>query len=242
MFTVALASLVVGTVGSPSPAPHRSILVFSKTAGYRHDSIPVGRKAIVDAGIERGWTVACTEDASMFNSRELKQFDAVVFLSTTGDVLNDDEQKAMVGFIHGGGGYAGVHAAADTEYTWPWYEKLVGAWFLSHPAIQDAVVKIEDKTHPSTSFLPDTWARKDEWYDYRSNPRGKVQVLASMDQNSYKGSKMAEDHPIMWCHEFEGGRAWYTGMGHTAESYADPQFVKMVAEGIEWACGKSRRK
>ena len=220
----------------------RSILVFAKTAGFRHDSIPVGRAAILEAGIQRGWTVAFTEDAGQINPSRLKAFDAVVFLSTTGTILDKNQEKALQGFIHGGGGFVGVHAAADCEYNWPWYQKLVGAWFLQHPAQQDVVVKIEDTTHPSTKDLPNPWKRHDEWYDYRVNPRPNVHVLASLDQSSYTGSKMGDDHPIMWCQEFEGGRSWYTGMGHTQESYHDPVYMKMLMEGIEWACGKSRRK
>ncbi len=226
--------------GSSIPAS-RSLLVFSKTAGYRHESIPVARKALLDMGIERGWTVTFTEDADQFEASRLKAFDAVVFLMTTGDVLNAKQEKAFEGFVRAHGGYVGVHSAADTEYDWAWYGRLVGAYFLSHPEQQEAVVNIEDVKHVSTSFLPNPWRRKDEWYDYRVSPRSGVHVLASLDQSSYKGSKMAADHPIMWCHEFEGGRSWYTGMGHTQESYADPAFLKMLGEGIEWACGNSRR-
>lgn len=227
--------------GGQAAAPARSILVFSKTAGFRHDSIPVGRKAILDIGMERGWTVSFTEDATAFEPNRLKAYDAVVFLSTTGKFFEPAQEKALIGFIHNGGGFVGIHAAADAEYDWAWYGQLVGGFFLQHPAQQEAVVNIEDTTHSSTQGLPNPWRRKDEWYDYRADPREHVHVLASLDQTSYTGSKMGTDHPIMWCHEFEGGRSWYTGMGHTQESYADPLYLKMIAEGIEWACGKSKR-
>jgi type 1 glutamine amidotransferase len=223
-------------------AKNRSILVFSKTAGFRHDAIPIGREAILEIGISRGWSVTFTEDASAIDSKKLKAFDAVVFLSTTGNILDKTQKSALSSFIHAGGGFVGVHAAADCEYDWPWYGQLVGAYFLTHPAQQDAVIKIDDPTHPSTKDLPNPWRRKDEWYDYRTNPRSTVHVLASLDPSSYTGSKMPDDHPIMWCHEFEGGRSWYTGMGHTQESYKDPVFLKMLAEGIEWSCGTSKRK
>jgi cytochrome c len=223
------------------PAGGRSILVFSKSAGFRHDSIPVARQAILDIGIERGWSVTFTEDANMIEKNRLKAFDAIVFVSTTGKILDSNQEKALVGFIHGGGGFAGIHAAADSEYDWAWYGRLVGAYFLQHPAQQEAVVKIEDTSSPITAGLPNPWTRKDEWYDYRVNPRPNVHVLASLVQTSYTGSKMGDDHPIMWYHEFEGGRSWYTGMGHTQESYHDPLFLKMLAEGIEWACGNSKR-
>ena len=237
MLSVALTCALAIT----APGPSRSILAFSKTMGYRHDSIPFARKAILDMATERGWSVTFTEDATFIDAGRLKGFDAVVFISTTGKFLDSKQEKALVGFIHGGGGFVGIHAAADAEYDWPWYGKLVGAFFLAHPAQQDAVVKIEDTTDPSTQHLPNPWSRKDEWYDYKTDPRADVHVLASLDQSSYTGSKMAADHPIMWRHEFEGGRSWYTGMGHTIESYSDPLYLKMLAEGIEWACGSSKR-
>ena len=229
--------------GKPqSPPLSRSILVFSKTMGFRHDSIPVGRNAITELGIKRGWTVTCTEDANIFQPSKLRTFDTIVFLSTTGKFLDKNQEKALVDFIHHGGGFAGIHAAADAEYDWPWYGKLVGAFFQHHPAQQEVVVKIEDTNNPITQGLPNPWKRRDEWYDYKTDPRDSVHVLASLDQSSYTGSTMGADHPIMWCHEFEGGRAWYTGMGHTQESYQDPLFLNMIAAGIEWSCGNSKRK
>ncbi len=237
-----LACAAVLTGLPQASTPHRSILVFSGSKGFRHDSIPNGRAAILNLGIERGWTITFSEDANIFQPKKLQSFDAIVFLSTTGKFLDKDQEKALVGFIHHGGGYAGIHAAADAEYEWPWYGQLVGAWFAHHPAQQVAEVKIEDTTSPITQGLPAVWSRKDEWYDYKVDPRDKVHVLASLNQSSYTGSTMGADHPIMWSHEFEGGRSWYTGMGHTQESYQDPLYLKMIAEGIEWACGNSKRK
>jgi len=238
----AIVGPAVLTATHQEPPRDLSILVFSKTTGFRHDSIPAGREAILGLAIGRGWTVAFTENADEFKPAKLKTFDAVVFLSTTGNPLDSNQRKALAGFIHNGGGFVGVHAAADCMYDWPWYGELVGAFFLHHPAQQDAVVRIEDTTDLSTSFLPNPWTRHDEWYDYKTNPRSKVHVLASLDQSSYKDSQMGADHPIMWRHEYEGGRSWYTGMGHTIESFHDPLFVKMLGQGIEWACGSSRRR
>lgn len=215
-------------------APKRNVLVFSKTRGFRHDSIPDGRRAIYKIADERNWTVTFTEDSTWFEEKKLKAFDALVFLCTTGDVLEDEQQRALENYIHAGGGYVGIHAAADTEYEWPWYGKLVGGYFKIHPRIQEAVVKIEDSKHPATKHLPNPWKRTDEWYDYKENPRKGVHVLASMDQKSYEGSTMGDDHPIMWCQEFEGGRSFYTGFGHTKESYSDPLFTKLIGEAIEW--------
>ena len=242
MFVPVIAFTLALSQAAQPTGPIRSILVFSKTMGFRHDSIPFGRAAILDIAISKGWTVAYTENADEFQPNKLKKYDAIVFLSTTGKFLDSKQEKALVGFIHGGGGFVGIHAAADAEYDWPWYGQLVGAWFMHHPAQQEAVVKIEDTTDASTVGLPNPWKRFDEWYDYKADPRANVHVLASLDNSSYNGSTMGSDHPIMWKHEFEGGRAWYTGMGHTQDSYKDPLYLKMLSEGIEWACGASKRR
>ena len=216
------------------------VLVFSKTAGFRHDSIPDGIAAIEQLGAENGFSVTATEDATAFTEDNLAQYEAVVFLSTTGDVLNDEQQAAFESYIQSGGGYAGIHAASDTEYDWPWYGELVGAYFDSHPAVQEATVEVEDHAHPSTAHLPQEWVRTDEWYDYQDNPRGDVHVLASLDESSYDGGGMGADHPIAWCHDFDGGRAWYTGGGHTSESFTDePEFIQHLLGGIRTAAGQA---
>lgn len=212
------------------------MLVFSKTAGYRHESIPA---AVAAVRAMDGLDVVATEDAAVFSDEGLASFDAVVFLSTTGDVLDDGQQAAFRRYIEHGGGYAGIHAAADTEYDWPWYGRLVGAYFASHPKVQSAAVTVTDPAHPSTSMLPARWTRTDEWYNYRAPPPGDVRILATLDEDTYEGGAMAPDHPIAWCHAFDGGRAWYTGGGHTAESWAEPLFLAHVRAGILWAAGVS---
>jgi type 1 glutamine amidotransferase len=165
-----------------------------------------------------------------------------------GDILNDEQQAAFEAWFRSGGGFVGIHAAADTEHTWPWYGNLVGAWFKTHPSPQKATVVVEDKTHASTSMLPERWERFDEWYVYKANPRTKkdapVHVLATLDETTYDtGGNPMGDHPIAWCHEFDGGRAWYTGGGHTQESYAEPLFRQHLSAGIEWALsGKGARR
>ncbi|MEV8376233.1 ThuA domain-containing protein [Kribbella sp. NPDC056861] len=213
-------------------------LIFSKTAGFRHDSIPAGVQAIKDLATANNFTVTATEDAAMFNDTELAKYEVVIWLSTTGDVLNAEQQAAFERYIRNGGGYAGVHAASDTEYDWPWYGKLVGSYFDSHPAgTPNATVKVEDHAHPSTADAPTVWPRTDEWYNYRSNPRGAVHVLASLDETTYTGGNMGVEHPIAWCQDYDGGRAWYTGMGHTIESFADPTFRKHLLGGIKTAAG-----
>ncbi|MEU6356827.1 ThuA domain-containing protein [Streptomyces sp. NPDC047072] len=243
---VAGAALLLGCVSQPA-ASHGShgsddkrVLVFSKTAGFRHDSIPEGIAAVRDLGASDGFTVAATEDAAAFTARNLRRYDAVVFLSTTGDVLDSGQQRAFEGYIRNGGGYVGIHAAADTEYDWAFYGGLAGAWFQSHPAIQPATVVSEDRAHPSTSSLSPAWNRTDEWYNYRSNPRERVRVLASLDESSYTGGTMNGDHPIAWCQTYQGGRSFYTGLGHTKESYTDPVFRRHLAGGIRYAIGDAQ--
>jgi cytochrome c len=218
--------------------PTFKVLVFSKTAGFRHDSIPTGIDRIRQLGAANNFAVDATEDASQFKDKTLEGYDVVVFLSTTGDVLNGNQQAAFERYITDGGGFVGIHAAADTEYDWPFYGQLVGAYFKSHPAIQQATVKVADKVHPSTKHLPDRWVRTDEWYDYRANPRGNVHVLASLDETTYNGATMGADHPIAWCQTYEGGRSWYTGGGHTKESYGEPAYQQHILGGIQWAAGQ----
>ncbi|MYZ11174.1 DUF1080 domain-containing protein [Streptomyces sp. SID2999] len=237
------AALLLGCVTGPAaakPTETGRLLVFSKTAGFRHDSIPDGIAAVRQLGATDGLTVDATEDATAFTTRNLRRYDAVVFLSTTGDVLNPAQQRAFESYIRQGGGYAGVHAAADTEYDWPFYGGLAGAWFDSHPAIQPATVVVEDHAHPSTAALPARWERTDEWYNYRSNPRANAHVLASLDESSYAGGTMDGDHPIAWCQTYQGGRAFYTGGGHTRESFADPAFRAHLLGGLRWATGAAQ--
>jgi type 1 glutamine amidotransferase len=233
---IAAAALIVPPLPS-SAAPLTRVLVFSKTAGFRHSSIPTGIAAIQQLGTANGFAVTATEDAAQFTSANLAQYQAVIWLSTTGDVLNSEQQSAFESYIAAGGGYVGIHAAADTEYDWPWYGGLVGAYFSSHPAIQQAVVRVEDRANPSTSHLPASWTRTDEWYNYRANPRANVKVLATLDESTYSGGAMGADHPITWCQNYGGGRSWYTGLGHTEESYADPNFTRMLLGGIQVAAG-----
>ncbi|GAA2526818.1 ThuA domain-containing protein [Winogradskya humida] len=212
------------------------VLVFSKTAGFRHDSIAAGVQAIKELG---GFAVTATEDAAAFTTANLANYDAVVFLNTTGDVLNADQQTAFESYIRGGGGYVGVHAAADTEYDWPFYGDLVGAWFDSHPAIQPADVVVEDRAHAATAHLPQRWNRTDEWYNYRTNPRSTAHVLASLDEGTYTGGGMGADHPHAWCKTLDDGRSFYTGGGHTIESYADPAFRTHLLGGLRYAAGQT---
>ncbi|MER7002470.1 ThuA domain-containing protein [Dactylosporangium sp. NPDC000555] len=237
-FAAATVGLLATGVLSAAPAsaadaPYK-VLVFSKTAGFRHSSIPNGIAAIQSLATANNFTVTATEDAGAFTTANLAQYQTVVFMSTTGDVLNDAQQTAFESYIRGGGGYVGVHAAADTEYGWPFYGTLAGAWFASHPAIQQATVNVEDRTNPATAHLGATWVRTDEWYNYQSNPRGTAHVLTSLNESSYSGGTMNGDHPITWCKTIDSGRSFYTGLGHTEESYVDPNFTKLLLGAIRY--------
>ncbi|MFJ7420748.1 ThuA domain-containing protein [Streptomyces uncialis] len=222
----------------PRDRDARRVLVFSKTAGFRHDAIPTGVQTLKELGKDNKITVDSTEAAGQFTTANLARYDAVVFMSTTGDVLNASQQQAFQNYMANGGGFMGVHAAADTEYDWPYYGKLVGAYFESHPAAQQATVRVTDHDHPATKSVPDVWERTDEWYNYRSNPRDGVRVLATLDETTYQGGTMKGDHPIAWCQAYEGGRSFYTGLGHTKESYAEEAFRSHLLGGLQYASGQ----
>jgi cytochrome c len=210
------------------------VLVFSKTNGFRHESIGPGKLALMELGRQHNFVVDTTEDASHFNEDNLKRYKAVVFLNTTQNVLNELQQADFKRFIEAGGGFVGIHAAADTEYEWHWYGKLVGAYFKSHPQIQEAKLKKVRAFGPNT--LPDEWVVTDEWYNFKSISKD-IKVIYNLDESSYKGGENGENHPIAWYHEFAGGRSFYTGLGHTNESYADPKFLNHVLQGIQYAMG-----
>ncbi|WP_220183014.1 ThuA domain-containing protein [Sphaerisporangium album] len=237
---IVTAMVCAGTGQAMAADTPYKVLVFSKTAGFRHDSIPAGIQAVRDLGAGNNFTVDATEDAAAFTTGNLAQYAAVIFLSTTGDVLNAAQQTAFESYIASGKGYVGVHAAADTEYDWPFYGNLVGAWFSSHPAIQQANVRVTDRAHAATATLPATWTRTDEWYNYRTNPRASARVLATLDEGSYSGGTMGADHPIVWCKTYGGGRSFYTGGGHTIASFAEAPFRAHLLGGIRYAAGKTK--
>lgn len=213
------------------------LLVFSKTTGFRHSSIGAGKLALLKMGAAQGWLVDTTEDAGFFTNDNLKKYDAVLFLSTTGNILDSAQQQAFEQFIRSGKGFAGIHAATDTEYDWPWYVGLVGASFESHPKQQTARLYRIDKTHLSTVLLPDTWERFDEWYNFKNiNPA--THTLLRIDESSYTGGRNGEQHAMAWYHEYDGGRAFYTALGHTDASYTEPLFIEHLSGGINWVLGR----
>ncbi len=221
-----------------SVSAKEKVLIFSKTAGFHHASIAVGIPAIIKLGQERNFDVDTTTDAAKFTYDNLKQYAAVIFLSTTGDVLNDAQQAEFEHYIKSGGGFVGVHSATDTEYNWTWYGNLVGAYFKNHPDHQqDAVLHIVDSNFPATKGLPKEWTRKDEWYNFKWIEPG-LHILITIDEKTYTGGNNGDYHPMSWYHYFDGGRAFYTALGHTDESYSDPTYLKHLLGGIEWAMGR----
>ncbi|WP_345331912.1 ThuA domain-containing protein [Mucilaginibacter defluvii] len=226
--------IVLFLCGKMAPKPR--VLVFAKTAGFHHSSIPKGLAAVMKLGAENSFDVDTTTNANAFIEANLKKYAAVVFLSTTGDVLNQYQEADFERYIQAGGGFVGIHAASDTEYGWGWYGRLVGGYFKSHPAPQQAILNVVDKNHPSTKHLHDTWTRTDEWYNFKKLNPG-VKVLINIDEKSYKGGENGNKHPMAWYHNFDGGRAFYTELGHTDESYADPQYLQHVLGGIKYAIG-----
>ena len=213
------------------------VLVVHETAGFRHDSIPAGLDAIVDIGNENGFTVESSDDSTVLLDPGLARTRVVVFLNTTGDILTVPEEHAMEAFVRSGGGFVGIHSASDTEYDWSWYGGLVGAYFDSHPAIQAATIRSTGTDHPAGQGLPSSFERVDEWYNFRSLPGPDVVVLARLDETSYEGGIMGDDHPIAWAQDYDGGRSFYTAGGHTIESHAEPLFRDHVKTGILWSAG-----
>ena len=214
--------------------PHPKVLIFSKTTGFHHASIPDGIAAIQKLGKENGFDTDTTTNSEWFNEKVLKNYEAVVFVSTTGNLFNEEQRAALINFMKSGKGFVGIHAAADAEYNWPWYNELVGAWFDSHPRIQQATIEVVDGNDISTRHLPKQWSRTDEWYNFK-NIIPDLHILLTIDEKSYQGGKNGNLHPMAWYHTVEKGRAFYTELGHTSESFSDPLYLKHLLGGIEYA-------
>ena len=238
---VSLALLAAVSIPSAAHAQEPRVLVFSKTAGYRHSSIANGIAAIRELGQENGFAVDATEDAAAFTQKNLARYRAVVFLSTTGDVLNPGQQDVFERYIQAGGGYVGVHSATDTEYDWPWYGRLAGAYFNGHPNnpnVRNGSYRVLDTTHVSTKGMPLRFERADEFYNFKSiDPT--IHVLVEIDETSYEGGTNGAHHPMSWYHDFDGGRAWYTNMGHTEATYTEPLFLQHLLGGLRYAIGRA---
>lgn len=214
------------------------LLVFSKTSAFRHQSIEAGKLAMLKMGYESDWKVDTSEDASVFIAENLSRYRVVVFLNTSGDILNDEQQVAFQEYIKRGGGFIGIHAASDTEKDWPWYNNLVGAYFKGHPKPQQAKYNVIGKEFPAVSFMPDEFQRFEEIYNFYNFKKELVNVIMTVDEKSYSGGNMGVFHPISWYHNYDGGRAFYTAWGHHPEAYREKLFLEHIAAAIKWAAGK----
>ncbi len=234
--------IILSEACTSSDTTRPRVLVFSKSKGWQHASIPAANTAIYKLGTENGFAVDTTQEAEMFTEENLKKYHAVVFANTTRNVLNAKQQTAFERYIQAGGGFVGIHSAADTEYEWPWYGKLLGAYFSSHPSNpgeRKASIKVTDTTHQATKGLPASWERFDEWYNYKNIYSG-IKVLASLDENTYEGGTNGSNHPIAWYHEFDGGRSFYTGGGHEISSFTEPLFLQHLLGGLRYAMGDGK--
>ena len=230
------------TPHQPSPIEifyQPKVLIFCKTNGYHHASITTGIAAIRQLGAQNGFAVDTTEDSTWFRSKILRGYAALIFLDPTGKVFGPKEEKALKEYIHHGGGYVGIHAATDCEYNWQWYGDLVGGFFRSHPKQQQANFVIVDKDNPSTQGFSDPWSHFDELYNFKYiNPD--IHVLIKIDETSYTGGANGDKHPFSWYHDFDGGRAFYTALGHTDETWSDPLFLHHLLSGIQYAMGTAK--
>lgn len=215
---------------APPLSRQPTLLVYTRTAGYRHDAIPNAIATLRALAQAEGVAVESSEDPALFTASALSRDRAVVFASTTGDVLDAAQRRAFEAYVAGGGAFMGLHAAADTEYGWARYGRLVGARFAHHPpGLHEAQVTFADGEH---------WRVRDEFYDFDHNPRGAVRVLATLDERDYVGGRMGTDHPIAWCHAALGGRAWYTGLGHDGALYDEARFRLHLTRGLRYVLGR----
>ncbi|MEE9362178.1 MAG: ThuA domain-containing protein [Cellulophaga sp.] len=231
-------TIIIATIVLSCTKREQKVLVFSKTVEFRHGAIEAGIEAIKKIGLENGFKVVTTEDAAYIVEDSLINYSSVIFLNTTGDILNYEQQADFERYIQAGGGFLGIHAATDTEYDWPWYNKLVGAYFEGHPSIQEATLRIMDNSHISTKHLDSIWVKSDEWYNFKEiNPA--INVLLEIDETSYEGGTNGAHHPISWYHDYDGGQSFYIEMGHTKETYGNPLFLKHLLGGIIYTIGKN---
>ena len=219
------------------------VLVFSKTAGFRHKSIETGQQQFKNWGAKENWNVKISEETSDISNSILKDIEVLVFLNTTLDVLDENSRKSLKKYINNGGGFVGIHSATDTEYNWPWYHQMIGAQFESHPKTQEAKIDVHHScNHPSINHFEDTFTVKDEWYNFKDEVLSRVNVLLTLDESTYEGKRMNKNHPIAWYQYYEGGRIFYTGMGHTNEIFHNPMYEKHVIEGVNWAASRTNVK
>ncbi len=234
---ILLYALLLSVLGVQA---QKKVLVFSLTRGFHHNSIKEGNQFFLELGKKQGFSVDTTTNPAKFTEENLKKYNAVVWLSTTGDVLNPAQQADFERYIQAGGGYVGIHSATDTEYNWPWYNDLVGAYFASHPGgkvsnVQKGKMVTLDKTFPASAHFPETFEKTDEFYDFKSLKKDILKFIVKVDESSYQMGRMGEFHPMAWYHEFDGGKAFYSSYGHTPETFTEPLITEHFWQGLKWA-------
>src|SRR5215207_4366322 len=213
------------------------VLVFTKAAGERHASTAAGAAAIKALGLDNRFVVQTTDRAQRFNDDDLSSYRVVVFLNTSGDVLDDDQQAAFERYFKAGGGFVGIHSAIETEADWTFFGDMLGTRAVSEAPFGAATIKVADRVHDASKSLPERWTRSDRFYNFTSNVRGRFHVLATVDETTYTGGTMGFDHPVAWCKDTQGGRAFYTAGGDTAATFSEPDFREHLAGALDWAAG-----
>ncbi len=245
-----ISLLLIGTSVHVSAQKQFRALLVTTTRGWHHESIHAGVLAVQQLGVKHNFQVDLLEDNYGFTDNTLKNYQVVIFLNTTGDIFNEQEQKVMERFIKSGKGFMGIHSASDTEYDWAWYTQLVGRMFQIHPAIQSARLQVLDASFPGLEGFANNKQWTDEWYEFSPDKvQGLVTVLA-VDEKTYNpnvsweanpnrqaisGKGMGVFHPIAWYHNFDGGRSFYTNLGHVPSDFSDPNYLSHIAAGIIWA-------
>jgi hypothetical protein len=242
LLAIALLQLLSMSVWAQSK--QFKVLLITTTRGWHHESVHYGVLALEQMAIKNSFSLTLFEDPNSFTDKNLEQYQAVIFLNTTGDIFDSAQQKVMERFIRSGKGFVGIHSASDTEYDWDWYNKLVGRMFKIHPAVQTAKLKVLEASFPGLEGLSTGKLWTDEWYEFGAEKTNGLNYVLGVDESSYnpkvqwgekKGEGMGQLHPIAWYHNFDGGRAFYTALGHMPSDYSDPAFLNHVYAGILWA-------
>ena len=248
-FGLCLALVVLLAAVSPGVAEERRVLVYTKNGkGYVHDNIPASVAAIKKLGAENNFVVDVSDDPAVFTEQNLKRYKGLIFDNANNEVFDNEEQKAAFQrYIRAGGGFVGIHSASGAERNWPWFWELLGGKFLRHPKLQTFTVKVKDPQDLSTVKLPASFQWTDEFYFLDHMPDGLHVLLAgdltTLDdpaKETYPGKKFGDEFPLAWRHEFDGGRAWYTALGHKPEHYSDPKLTQHILGGILWAMGDTK--
>ncbi|HLO69333.1 MAG TPA: ThuA domain-containing protein [Flavipsychrobacter sp.] len=239
VWTIILCCIICIGCNNASPEPGstqplvQNVLILTKTNGFRHTSIEAGTAMFLNNATAWNISPVVVTGTNAFVGNSLDAYDVIVLLNTTGDIFNAEEQSVLQQFVRRGGGILAIHAATDAEYDWPWYGQMLGAWFDNHPAIQLATCKVPVSSHPAVANLPQLWQRTDEWYNFKQLQPDN-HTLITVDESSYTGGTHGASHPMSWYRYFDGGRVFYTAMGHTEEAYSEPLFKEHIKGALQW--------